>query len=990
MHLGDGSMRLFCRFFSVFLLLVLVLPFCTFSEVQASSRSEFFSPITNFREIPGITKEEITKIEAIIASREAFSFAMTVSTDCFYSDEGKLQGFAVLVCNRLSDLFEVPFQITLMEWDRLLLGMEARRYDFSADFSAQWQNRVSYFLTDAIAERHIRLFLGPNTSVEDDQNRRSFLKYGYLIGSDKKAEIQAYFGEENTIGVGNMTIANQMLRDGKLDAFVCAETAEVSLSANSSIEAMDGTSYSRVSIATCNPELEVLIAAVQKYLEASGGYEISQMAKEGKDLYLRQRLLDELTDEEAAYMRLHQNPAAIIPVGVDYDNYPFSFYNNTENEWQGLAVDLLDEISRLTGMHFGVVNSRETSWTTLLEMLEDNTIAMTSEMIRTKDREHQYLWTDAPYLTDQYGLLSMTELPDLNVSQITHLRVGLITGSAYAEVFRELYPQHKNTFSYDSTLEAFDALERGDVDVLMMTRNLLLSATNYLERTGIKENHMFDRGYEAYFGFNLKQAVLCSIVGKAQRYINVEEVTNTWTRKVFDYRGKLARAQVPYLVGIAGVLFFALLFLSILLQKNRQIGKKLQTHAIELEKQVRIAEFASRAKSDFLANMSHEIRTPINAIMGMSIIGSVADSIDAKNQGFEKISDAVNHLSQLVNSILDMSKIEGNQMELNTGTFFLQDVVHQVFEPIRLKANGKHQSLSLSLANDLPHFLMGDAQRLAQVLEILLDNAVKFTPEGGSVSLAASLEAAAADRCTIRFEVADTGIGIADEKQSSLFAVFEQSDNSSSRSFGGIGLGLALAKRIVDLMNGNIFFESLLGEGSTFTFTAELKIASDESLQEPEEEIAAEPPALDETMQDGEYEGYKALLVDDVEMNREIIMALLDPVRLQYETAENGQQAVDQFTRNPDQFDVIFMDIQMPEMDGYQATRAIRALELPKAKQIPIIAISANSFKEDIDKSLEAGMNAHIAKPVDPIALVIQMRKLVRAKPKAETSDPPE
>ena len=563
-------MRLFCRILSAVLLLVLLYPFCISSEAMASNRSQLFPPITNFKEIPGITKEEIAKIEAMIASREAFSFAMTLSTDCFYTNDGKLQGFAVLVCNWLSDIFGIPFELTLMEWDQLLTEMENQKYDFTADFSTQWQDRVSYYLTDAIAERRMRLFLGSDFGIEDGKN----LMYGYLARSGKKAEIQIYFGEENTIGVPNIATANKMLQDGTLYAFVCEETAEAALSDYSSIETMEGTSYSRVSIATCNPELEVLISAVQKYLQVSGGYEISQMAQEGRYLYLRQMLLEELTIDELVYMRLHQNPAAIIPVGVDYDNYPFSFYNGQENEWQGLAIDLMDEISRLTGMHFGVVNSRETSWTTLLEMLDNNTIAMTSEMIRTQDRENKYLWTDTPYLTDRYGLLSMTELPDLNVSQIAHLRVGLIANSAYAEVFNELYPQHKNTVSYDTTPEAFDALERGDVDVLMMTRNLLLSATNYLERTGIKENYMFDHVYDAYFGFNPKQAVLCSLIGKAQRYINVEEVVNAWTRKVFDYRGKLARAQVPYLIGIAGGLLLVLLFLSILLHKNHQIDRK--------------------------------------------------------------------------------------------------------------------------------------------------------------------------------------------------------------------------------------------------------------------------------------------------------------------------------------------------------------------------------------------------------------------------------
>jgi CheY-like chemotaxis protein len=244
---------------------------------------------------------------------------------------------------------------------------------------------------------------------------------------------------------------------------------------------------------------------------------------------------------------------------------------------------------------------------------------------------------------------------------------------------------------------------------------------------------------------------------------------------------------------------------------------------------------------------------------------------------------------------------------------------------------------------------------------------VKFTPEGGAIHLRAFLEGEEDGDCSIRVEVSDTGIGILPEQQSRLFASFMQADNSTSRKYGGTGLGLAISKRIVEMMGGTIWLESEYGKGSTFIFTMKAKRLPDED--EPQSQADSGAPMLDEqavehSMTDV-FEGARILLAEDVEINGEIVMTLLEPTRVEIDWARNGSEAVRMFTDAPDRYDMIFMDIQMPEMDGYEATRKIRAIGTPRALGIPIVAMTANVFREDVEKCLAAGMNDHVGKPLD-------------------------
>ncbi|MDR3307996.1 MAG: response regulator [Coriobacteriales bacterium] len=389
------------------------------------------------------------------------------------------------------------------------------------------------------------------------------------------------------------------------------------------------------------------------------------------------------------------------------------------------------------------------------------------------------------------------------------------------------------------------------------------------------------------------------------------------------------------------------------------------------------AEKASQAKSEFLANMSHEIRTPMNAIIGMANIAKAAPDVEKKDYCLDKIDDASVHLLGVINDILDMSKIEANRLELSNEPFSFTKMVADVQNVISLKVEEKQQQFTVNISKAIPDALIGDRQRLAQVITNLLSNATKFTPEEGTLHLDARLLKQEGDGIVLQIDVKDTGIGINEEQQSRLFSPFEQADNRISRRFGGTGLGLVISRNIVEMMGGRIWLDSKEGRGSTFSFTVELRRGDEvqeDSLRPATQTDVAPGDASDDTYEDGGLEGRYLLLAEDMEVNREIVLALLEPLGVSIDCAVSGTEAVALFVENPGRYDLIFMDLHMPEMDGYEATRRIRALEGEGDKPIPIIAMTANVFQEDIDKCLAIGMNDHIGKPLDFNTVLAKLR----------------
>ena len=1378
----------------IVLITLLFLPFITqcIKPVNGNKGNGYSS----YRYISGVTDDEIRAINTIKGRYSSFVFGTLSSTEAFTEGNGDIKGYAALFCNWLTELFDIPFEPKFYEWNELIDGLQSNEINFTGELTANEERRKTYFMTDTIAERSIKYMRISKSIPLFEITAIRPLRYVFLEGTTTVDLIRLHENLEfEAITVDDYDEAYVLLKSGKADAFFDEGTAEAAFDIYGDITASDffPLIFSPVSLATQNPDLEPIITVVQKALQHGGIKHLTELYKSGLQDYKKHKLLIQLTEEEQNYISTHP----WVSFAAEYDNYPACFYNTRDKQWQGISIDILHEVEELTGLHFKLVNDEYTDWPDLLTMLEDGRASMISELIPSDDREGRFLWPETSILTDYYALISRSDFRNIDTNEILYVSVGLTKDTAYAEVFNSWFPNHAYIREYDSTDAVFAALGRGEIDMVMASQNQLLVLTNYQELAGYRSNIVFDRSYESTYGFNKNEAILCSIVDKALHLIDIKGISGQWTRKTYDYRAKLSRVQLPWLIGASILMLCILVLLFVLFQKNRYEGKRLedliQIRTAELNKQhelmyvingaavllletdtndysgamikgmemiarcidvdrisiwqnhrndddklyyrlvnqwatedlpelesdkdfayqeilpsweytfnkgetvngpvsslseeermqlqpfsiqsilavpiflkdefwgfisfddyhsqryfhegeanilrswgllivgaiqrgkiaanmehtltkletviknykgiiwnvdekgiittfngqylekigltssflegknieiarkksrhldiieyvektrlegsqdwignidggvyhshttpmydsdggfigvvgstddvtdtiklqhdletaLEAAQAGSRAKSAFLANMSHEIRTPMNAIIGMINIGKSSTEMDRKDYCFTKIEDASKHLLGVINDILDMSKIEANKFELSATEFHFEKMLQRVVNVVNFRVDEKQQKLKVHIDRAVPRFLIGDDQRLAQVITNLLSNSVKFTPEKGTIRINVKFLKEENNICSIKFEVIDSGIGISEEQQGRLFQSFAQAEASTTRKFGGTGLGLSISKSIVEMMGGRIWVESELGKGATFAFVIQAKRGEDKkhshvdrtvnwdnvsilavdddpdilsyfreilngsgipcetassgedalklvekngiynvyfvdwklpgingieltsllkakdssgnssvimvsavdrnAIEKEAKEAGVDkflskplfPSLIVDAINDclgidhdqvkekqkdiaGIFAGHHILLVEDVEINREIVLALLEPTQLKIDCAENGVEAVLKFIETPQKYDMIFMDIQMPEMDGYEATRRIRSYETEhpllypgRSNGVPIIAMTANVFKEDIEKSIESGMSNHIGKPLD-------------------------
>lgn len=709
--------------------------------------------------------------------------------------------------------------------------------------------------------------------------------------------------------------------------------------------------------------LDGLNMALERILDANPNFAAERYAVNFPD-----RLVNiQLSDRDLEYV----NERKTITVAVPENWYPLYCKETPLKNHTGIMADVLDEIKSFTGLRFSYVYAKN--------------YADAIRLIQQGDADILGFFLGDENDAAQLGLaLSASYVSANNIivrnKACSYPAPGLVGALVESQRFPSGISAEKIR-SYPGIKEALAAVNSGEADFIYglsskMEQDILrYHFTNLAPVTLVND--------QSAISFALPTPVdpdLLTVLNKAINNLSESERTvirnrnlesigvNEFSLTDFIYANPL---QFMFIVMfVLSVLFTALLL---------AIGARMK--ATVIQGNLKRAEAANLAKSEFLSRMSHEIRTPMNGIVGMSTIAMQnIDNTDKIKDCLEKVIMSSKHLLALINDVLDMSKIESGKVELRHESFnfraFLQDFENLYGE----QAKSKGISYETILASDLEVQIIGDSLRLNQVLSNLLSNALKFTPAKGMIKLRVSKTGEDQENVYLRFEVIDTGCGIAEENYDKIFESFEQENVDVTYKYGGTGLGLSIVKRFTGLMGGGIHVTSVQGSGSTFTVDLPFgKIKESGKPTRFSDINGRNDLAKDCYAVDYDFKGKRILLVEDNELNREIAEELIGVTGASVESAEDGVQAVEMFKESAEgYYDLILMDVQMPHMDGYEATRCIRALGRSDAQKVPIFAMTANAFAEDVQKSREAGMNAHISKPLDIRAVYKQMNRYLQ------------
>jgi polar amino acid transport system substrate-binding protein len=844
---------------------------------------------------------------------------------------------------------------------------------------------------------------------------------------------------------------------------------------------------------------EILRDILQKGLDAITADELQEIRARWMPISISSLKPDErleLTDAERKWLAQHSD----IRLGDDFARPPFVFEDDKGN-FSGISSGYLAAISERLAIKIRTV--RGLSWPQVLEQVKSGGVDILPAVVRTAERE-KFLNFTKPFIS--FPIVVATLKKGLfvdSLSDLKGLRVGVIKGHITHNLLETEHPDLELT-TFENLADGLLSLDNQKVDAFVDNLGSIIYQIDKQGLENIKIAAPTDYRFELSIGVRKDWPELARLLDKALDTIDDKERTaikNTWmaieVKFGLDVKTILTWA-VPIAISVIMIIFIGFIW-----------NRRLSDEVIERKRAEKKAEEATKAKSEFLANMSHEIRTPMNAIIGMAHLALKTDLSAKQYDYLKKVDSSAKSLLGIINDILDFSKIEAGKLDMESVDFQLEDTLDNISTLIGIKTQEKGLELLFKTDPSLPTALVGDPLRLGQILINLSNNAVKFT-DTGEIVICTKLVKKDEDQVTLEFSVRDTGIGMTAEQAAKLFQPFMQADSSTTRKYGGTGLGLTISKRLVEMMGGEIWVESEQGRGSTFCFTANFGLGKEEAkrrfkpstevrgmkvlvvddnatsrdifremlesfsfevilaasakegLTELEKAPESEPfelvildwqmPGMDgieaskriknhqhlskippiilvtaygreEVMQQAEgvglegfllkpvtpsmlfdatmqafgeavpeisravhrkerevealenIRGAQVLLVEDNEINQQVAKEILEGAGLNVDLANDGQEAVN--TVKEKNYDAVLMDIQMPIMDGYTATREIRNLK-SEIRNVPIIAMTAHAMAGDEEKSLEAGMSDHVAKPIDPDKLFSTLQKWIK------------
>ena len=923
----------------------------------------------SFRHVSGITSVDINAIESLQKQNRTLIYGMPLSTEAFFNNVGEVRGFSAKFCEWMSEFFDLDFQPQIIEWLDLLEGLETKEISFTGELTATEERKKHYLMTSDIALRLSNYYRIAGSRPLEGIAKERRLRCGFIEGTNTFNTVSAEMGEGtfDAVFLSDVSLVYNALKSGRIDAFYYTETVEANFIQYGDIVSAHfyPLTYRAVSLSTQDPLMRPIISIIERVLEDGGIRFLAAMYNQGQKEYQYQKFNTLLTKEEHEFLK----SKPVIPIGLDPGNYPSSFFDKREkngNKWKGISLDILDEISSLTGLKFERANDENVSWSNLLQMLSDGDVLLISELAQIEERLGNYIWTEPMKMLDHYSLISHSDYPDLRANEILYAKIGLAKDTAYSAVFKKWFSDHMNYYEYDTMEEAFNALLNGEIEMVMANQKRLLYLTHYLEYPDYKANVVFDYVSEMRIGLNKEEAILCSIMNKALSLIDTYGISNQWVRQTYDYRLKVEKAKLPWIAVFFFLIMLILVLLFNLFIRYRKEGLKLENlvqertaklnlYQRELEGALETAKAANKSKSVFLANMSHEIRTPMNSIVGFSELAMDGEASEKTRDYLTKIRTNADWLLQIINDILDISKIESGKMELEKIPFDLHELFTGCRTVVMPKAVEKGVMLHFYAEPSVGRKPLGDPTRLRQVFINLLSNAVKFT-NTGIVKLVTDVVTVSGNTITFHFEVKDSGIGMTAKQIDVVFEPFAQGESGTTRKYGGTGLGLPITKSIIEMMGGKLLVESTPGIGSRFYF--DLTFDTVDVTKEEFFEKKVSLKEIDKPLFEGEV-----LLCEDNIMNQQVICEHLSRVGLKTAVAENGKigldMVIEKLQKHEKQFDLIFMDMYMPVMDGLEASTQILKL----GTGTPIIAMTANIMADDREVYKRSGLNDCVGKP---------------------------